>query len=112
MNNLRSLGTVRILDCLNNPPRVGAGRHKNLLERVREGRDDKGQPFGKEELTAKTLTVFIAGTDTLSSTFAALMYDVIRIPSVLRKLRAALNSALLVDNKGPWYDKVRNLPYL
>jgi hypothetical protein len=43
MNNLRSLGTVRILDRLNNPLRVGAGRHKNLLERVREGRDDKGR---------------------------------------------------------------------
>ncbi|OGE50190.1 hypothetical protein PENARI_c018G01873 [Penicillium arizonense] len=84
MNNLRSLRTVRILDRLNNPLR--------------------------EELTAETLTVFIAGTDTPSSTFAALMYDV--IAGVLRKLRAALNSALPADNEVPLYDKVRHLSYL
>jgi benzoate 4-monooxygenase len=79
---------------------------------MREGRDDKGQPFRKEELTAEALTVFIAGTDTPSSTFAALIYNVIRISGVLRKFRVALNSALPADNEVPSYDKVRNLPYL
>lgn len=110
MNNLRSLGTARILDRLNNP--LSADRHKDLLERVREGRDDKGQPFGKEELTAEALTVLIAGTDTTSSTFAALMYHVIRTPGVLQKLQAELDSALPADNEVPSYDQVKSLPYL
>ena len=110
MNNLRSLGTARILDRLNNP--LSAVRHKDLFERVREGRDDKGQPFGKEELTAEALTVLIAGTDTTSSTFAALMYHVVRTPGVLQKLQAELDSALPADNEVPSYDQVKNLPYL
>ncbi|GAB1195520.1 hypothetical protein APSETT444_004781 [Aspergillus pseudonomiae] len=110
MNNLRSLGTARILDRLNNPP--SADRHKDLLERVREGRDDNGQPFGVGELTAESLTVLIAGTDTTSSTFAALMYHVVRTPGVLKKLQAELDSALPAGTVIPSYDQVKTLPYL
>ncbi|KAB8073437.1 cytochrome P450 [Aspergillus leporis] len=110
MNNLRSLGTARIVDRLNNPP--PADRHKDLLERVREGRDDKGEPFGMGELTAEALTVLIAGTDTTSSTFAALMYHVVRTPGVLQKLQAELDAALPADTMVPSFDQVKTLPYL
>lgn len=91
MNNLRSLGTARIVDRPNNP--LSPDRHKDLLERVREGRDDKGEPFGKGESTAETLTMLIAGTDMTSSTFTALMYHVVRTAGVLPKLQAELDLA-------------------
>lgn len=45
MNNLRSLGTARIMDRLNNP--LSPDRHKDLLKRMREGWDDKGRTFWK-----------------------------------------------------------------
>lgn len=110
MNNLRSLGTARIMDRLNNPLR--ANGRKDLLERLREGRDTKGEPFGKGELTAEALTVLIAGTDTTSSTFAALMYHVVRTAGVLQKLQAELDAALPVECVVPSYDQVKTLPYL
>lgn len=50
MENLRKLGISWILDCLSNPPALNYT--KDLLEHLREGRDDKGQPFGQGELTA------------------------------------------------------------
>ncbi|EWY99888.1 hypothetical protein FOYG_03817 [Fusarium oxysporum NRRL 32931] len=110
MNNLRTLGTSRITDRLNNPP--PADREKDLLERVREGRDHKGQPFGKGELIAEALTVLIAGTDTTSSTFAALMYHVVRTPGVLQKLQDELDEAIPKDVSIPSFDMVKNLKYL
>ncbi|OJJ65691.1 hypothetical protein ASPBRDRAFT_139582 [Aspergillus brasiliensis CBS 101740] len=110
MNNLRKLGTSRILDRLSNP--LAPNRAKDLLERLREGRDDKGEPFGQGELTAEALTVLIAGTDTTSSTFAALMYHVVRTPGVLKKLQSELDSALPADVDVPSYEQVKGLPYL
>lgn len=110
MNNLRSLGTARIIDRLKSPP--SSSRHKDLLERLREGRDDKGEPFGQGELTAEALTVLIAGTDTTSSTFAALMYHVVRTPGVLQKLQEELDAALPVEAVVPSYDQVKDLTYL
>ncbi|KAK7422155.1 hypothetical protein QQZ08_009623 [Neonectria magnoliae] len=110
MNNLRSLGTARVRDRLENPP--SADRRKDLLERLREGKDDKGEPFSMGELTAEALTVLIAGTDTTSSTFAALMYHVVRTPGVLQKLQAELDSAVPADTEIPSFEMVKTLPYL
>ncbi|PCD20968.1 hypothetical protein FGRA07_05120 [Fusarium graminearum] len=110
MINLRTLGTSRITDRLNNPP--GDEREKDLLERVREGRDHKGQPFGKGELIAEALTVLIAGTDTTSSTMAALLYHVVRTPGVLKKLQAELDEAIPADVSIPSFEMVKNLKYL
>ncbi|KAF5019796.1 hypothetical protein F66182_8165 [Fusarium sp. NRRL 66182] len=110
MINLRTLGTSRITDRLNNPP--SPDRHKDLLERVREGRDHKGQPFGTQELIAEALTVLIAGTDTTSSTFAALMYHVVRTPGVLKKLQAELDQAISKDVSIPSFEMVKDLKYL
>lgn len=110
MNNLRSLGTARVRDRLENPP--AADRRKDLLERLREGKDDKGEPFSVGELTAEALTVLIAGTDTTSSTFAALMYHVVRTPGVLQKLQAELDSAVPADTEIPSFEMVKTLPYL
>ena len=38
----------------------------DLLGKLQEGKDDEGQPMGKEELTAEALTQLIAGSDTTS----------------------------------------------
>lgn len=107
MNNLRRLGTSRIINQLKSPP--SSSRHKDLLERLREGRDHKRKPFGQGELTAGALTVLIAGTDTASSTFAALMYHVVRTPGVLKKLQQELDAALPVRTVVPAYDQVKDL---
>ena len=38
----------------------------DLLSKLQEGRDDNGDPMGREELTAEALTQLIAGSDTTS----------------------------------------------
>ena len=38
----------------------------DVLAKLQEGRDDKGDPMGREELTAEALTQLIAGSDTTS----------------------------------------------
>lgn len=38
----------------------------DLLTRLQQGKDDNGEPLGKEELTAEALTQLIAGSDTTS----------------------------------------------
>ena len=39
-----------------------------------EGRDEKGEKLGREELTAEALTQLIAGSDTTSNTSCAWLY--------------------------------------
>ena len=38
----------------------------DLLAKLQDGRDDNGDPMGREELTAEALTQLIAGSDTTS----------------------------------------------
>lgn len=38
----------------------------DLLSKLQNGKDDKGNPMGPEELTAEALTQLIAGSDTTS----------------------------------------------
>ena len=38
----------------------------DLLGKLQEGKDDEGNPMGREELTAEALTQLIAGSDTTS----------------------------------------------
>lgn len=46
-------------------------KRKDLLSRLMEGRDENGDPMGREELTAEALTQLIAGSDTTSNTSCA-----------------------------------------
>ncbi|UKZ69377.1 uncharacterized protein TrAtP1_010386 [Trichoderma atroviride] len=77
-----------------------------------EGRDDKGEPLGRQELTAEALTQLIAGSDTTSNSSCALMDFVARNPRVMEKLQAELDAAIPHGVDVPTYDMVRDLPYL
>ena len=65
-----------------------------------------------EYITAGALNFSIAGTDTTSSTFAALVDHVVRTPGMLKKIQAELDSALLSNPVLLSFDQVMNLPYL
>lgn len=41
-------------------------KRTDLLEKLMQGKDEHGQPMGREELTAEALTQLIAGSDTTS----------------------------------------------
>ncbi|TRX92247.1 hypothetical protein FHL15_006862 [Xylaria flabelliformis] len=110
VENLAGIAIARVKDRLDNPPDIN---RKDLLARLQEGRDEKGEPLGFQELTAEALTQLIAGSDTTSNTSCALLYYVARTPGVLKKLQEELDAAIPNNStKVPDYESVRNLPYL
>ncbi|KAI0403420.1 cytochrome P450 [Xylaria palmicola] len=110
VENLAGIAIARVKDRLENPPDIN---RKDLLARLQEGRDEKGEPLGFEELTAEALTQLIAGSDTTSNSSCALLYHAARTPGVLRKLQEELDAAIPDKAvKVPDYESVRNLPYL
>ncbi|KAI0205554.1 cytochrome P450 [Astrocystis sublimbata] len=110
VENLAGIAIARVKERLDNPPDIN---RKDLLARLQEGRDEKGEPLGFQELTAEALTQLIAGSDTTSNTSCALLYYAARTPGVLGKLQAELDAAIPDrDAKVPDYESVRNLPYL
>lgn len=109
VKELAGIAIAQVRRRLDNPPPAD---RKDLLARLMEGRDEKGEPLGREELTAEALTQLIAGSDTTSNTSCALLYHVVRTPGVVAKLREELDAAIPADVDVPTFDQVRDLPYL
>ncbi|KAH7311626.1 putative benzoate 4-monooxygenase cytochrome P450 [Stachybotrys elegans] len=109
VQNLAGIAIARVKSRLENPP---PEERKDLLARLMEGRDEKGDPLGQEELTAEALTQLIAGSDTTSNSSCALLYHAVRTPGVMAKLQAELDAAIPADVAIPSYAHVRDLPYL
>lgn len=109
VENLAGIAIARVKARLDNPPPV---ERKDLLERLMEGRDEKGEPLGREELTAEALTQLIAGSDTTSNSSCALLFHAVRTPGVIARLQVELDAAIPGEVDVPTYDMVRDLPYL
>ncbi|KAK4149773.1 benzoate 4-monooxygenase [Chaetomidium leptoderma] len=109
VENLAGIAIARVKSRLENPP---PAQRKDLLQRLIDGRDEKGEPLGREELTAEALTQLIAGSDTTSNSSCALLFHVMRTPGVIGKLQAELDAALPDDLDVPTFEMVRDLPYL
>ncbi|KAK7431850.1 hypothetical protein QQZ08_001468 [Neonectria magnoliae] len=109
VQNLAGIAIARVKARLDNPP---PKERMDLLARLMEGRDENGQPLGREELTAEALTQLIAGSDTTSNSSCALLYHTVRTPGVLKKLQAELDAEIPEDVAVPNFDMVRDLPYL
>ncbi|KAL6882273.1 cytochrome P450 [Trichoderma longibrachiatum] len=109
VQNLAGIAIACVKRRIDNPPEI---ERKDLLARLMEGRDEKGQPLGREELTAEALTQLIAGSDTTSNSSCALLNYVARTPGVLAKMQAELDAAIPKEVDVPTYDMVRDLPYL
>ncbi|PHH68428.1 hypothetical protein CDD83_6117 [Cordyceps sp. RAO-2017] len=78
-----------------------------------EGRDDKGEPLGRSELTAEAMTHLIAGSDTTSNSSCAIMNFLAGHPPVLRRLQAELDAAVPDAAVAvPAFDAVRDCRYL
>lgn len=82
----------------------------DLLQRLIEGKDETGQPLGRQELTAEALTQLIAGSDTTSNTNTALLYHVCKNPAIVKKLQQELDEAIPDVDSLPSFDQVKGLP--
>lgn len=109
VQNLAGIAVARVaqrLDGKQDPGRV------DLLARLMEGKDEKGEKLGREELTAEALTQLIAGSDTTSNTSCAILYWVLKTPGVLQKLQKELDQAIPVGTDIPTFDTVKDLKYM
>ncbi|KAH6889628.1 cytochrome P450 [Thelonectria olida] len=109
VENLAGMAIARVSERLERPPDTN---RKDLLARLMEGRDEKGEPLGRAELTAEALTQLIAGSDTTSNSSCALLYNVVRTPGVLEKLQKEIDEAFPGDETVPTFEQVKRLPYL
>ncbi|KAJ2904299.1 Benzoate 4-monooxygenase 3 [Zalerion maritima] len=109
IESLAGIAIARVKMRLENPP---PEERLDLLTRLIQGRDEKGQPLGREELTAEALTQLIAGSDTTSNGSCALLYHVVRTPGVFERLRKALDEAIPADVEVPTFEMVKNIDYL
>jgi benzoate 4-monooxygenase len=109
VENLAGIAVARVsarLDGESEPGRV------DLLARLMEGKDENGEPMGRQELTAEALTQLIAGSDTTSNTSCAILYWILKTPGVLQKLRRELDEAIPEGIDVPSFEMVKDLPYL
>ncbi|KAI0945650.1 hypothetical protein AcW1_001822 [Taiwanofungus camphoratus] len=85
----------------------------DLLGKLQEGKDDDGNPMGRQELTAEALTQLIAGSDTTSNSSCAITYHLAANPLVQQRLQRELDEALGSDDDPvSTFEQVKRLPYL
>lgn len=110
VKNLTGIARTRVNDRLQS----GALDRKDILSHLQAGRDENGQPMGKEELTMEALTQLIAGSDTTSNSSCAILFQIVSTPHAYKKLQKELDDAF--SGKGISgvfdYDDVKALPYL
>ena len=106
VENLAGIAIARVNERLANADKID---RQDLLARLMEGRDEKGEKLGREELTAEALTQLIAGSDTTSNTSCAILYWCLKNPYVIEKLQKELDEAL-PDNGVPTFNQVKELP--
>lgn len=112
INAVRDLAGIAVARVRRRLEQDEQDRKEDILARLMEGRDEKGEPLGREELTAEALTQLIAGSDTTSNSSCALLYHAVRTPGVIDKLRAELDAAVPADVPVPAFEQIKDLPYL
>jgi benzoate 4-monooxygenase len=107
VENLAGIATARVQQRLSKP-----SDRVDLLARLMEGKDEKGERLGRAELTAEALTQLIAGSDTTSNTSCAILYHCLHNPYVIPKLQKELDEAIPEGFDVPSFNLVKDLPYL
>lgn len=85
---------------------------EDLLAKLQNAKDDRGEQMGKMELVCEALTQLIAGSDTTSNTSCAILYHLCTNPKALKKLQDELDDALKHSEDVPVLNEVHELPYL
>lgn len=109
IENLAGIAVARVSQRLDGKQDVG---RVDLLARLMEGKDEKGEKLGRAELTAEALTQLIAGSDTTSNTSCAILYYVTKTPGVLQKLQKELDEAIPAGVDVPTFEMVKDLKYM
>lgn len=106
VEKLAGIAVARVKERLANADNID---RVDLLARLMEGKDEKGETLGREELTAEALTQLIAGSDTTSNTSCALLFHTVKNPEIVKKLQEELDETLQ-ETGVPTYQLIKDLP--
>lgn len=107
VKKLTGIAASRVNERLEN----GSDR-EDLLAKLQNAKDDRGEQMGKMELVCEALTQLIAGSDTTSNTSCAIIYHLCSTPHAMKKLQAELDESLKDAEDVPLFSDVQDLPYL
>ncbi|KAK0476255.1 cytochrome P450 monooxygenase [Armillaria luteobubalina] len=82
----------------------------DVLGKLLAGKDEQGNPIGREELSAESLGLVVGGSDTTSTTSCAIIYYLARAPGIQAKLHKELDEVL--DSDVATAEQVKKLTYL
>ncbi|KAB2571925.1 cytochrome P450 46A1 [Lasiodiplodia theobromae] len=108
---LRSLANGAVQACRKNDT-PDSKPAKRIFEILAKQRDGNGQyMFNMKELVDNYVTFLVAGGDPTAHTITFCIYEVLKNPEVLKKLRAELDNVIPADCITPSIEQVK-LPYL
>ncbi|KAK0494012.1 cytochrome P450 monooxygenase pc-bph [Armillaria luteobubalina] len=82
----------------------------DVLGKLLAGKDEQGNPIGREELTVESLALLVGGSDMTSITSCAIIYYLACASDIQDKLHKELDAVL--DSDVTTAEQVKNLTYL
>lgn len=105
-----SRGAKLVREYMENPEKK---RHKDLLQKMLDARDEEGKPLSVEALNTEAAGFILAGSHTTSSSLTWIVWRVMKSPTILAQLRRELDEALvgLPRDQVPLHSKLENITY-
>ncbi|KAJ5662129.1 uncharacterized protein N7477_009745 [Penicillium maclennaniae] len=115
--NLTGITIAAVATRLDATERGVDNKRNDILGRLIQARDSKGEPMGREELIAEALTQLIAGSDTISNTACACFYWILageraNPGKIVARLQKELDDSIGATSQIAAYFQVRDLPFL
>lgn len=88
-----------------------SGKEKDFLDILLEYRSESGETFTKKDIVAFLYDMFVAGSETSSSTIEWAMAEAIQNPRIMKKAQAELDEVIGKDRRVEESD-IDRLPYL
>ncbi|KAK0214230.1 cytochrome P450 monooxygenase [Armillaria nabsnona] len=82
----------------------------DVLSKLLAGKDEQGNPIGREELSTESFSLLVGGSDTTSISSCAIIYYLARAPDIQDKLHKELDEFL--DSDIATAEGVKKLTYL
>ncbi|KAJ5232543.1 hypothetical protein N7468_005499 [Penicillium chermesinum] len=117
VENLTGIAIAAVAARLDAVGKDDAAERNDILARLIQARDAKGEPMGREELVAEALTQLIAGSDTISNTACACFYWILageraNPGQIIPRLQKELDHSIGTTSDIAAYSQVRDLPFL
>ncbi|PSS34123.1 hypothetical protein PHLCEN_2v1833 [Hermanssonia centrifuga] len=97
---------------------VSSVSRQDLLSKLLEGRDEQDTALSKNELSAESLTLLVAGSDTTANSTGAITYFLAQNPNIQAKLQEVLDQVLgppggdSENGDVASYNEIKNIEYL